>query len=179
MLVTQSCPTLRDHMDYNPLGSSVHGILQARILEWVIVVPSPNHVLLLVTPWTAAHQASLSITISWSLPKFMFIALVMPSNHLILWCSLLLPSIFPSIRTFPMSGLFASDDQNTGASASASLLPVNIQDFSPLRLTGLTSLLPKAVSRVFSRTTVQRSLVLCLLYGRSHTHNHTWLLGRP
>ena len=51
------------------------------------------------TPWTAAHQASLSLTISLSLPKFMSIELVMPSNHLIL-CRPLLPSIFPSIRVF-------------------------------------------------------------------------------
>ena len=53
-----------------------------------------------VTPWTAARQASLSLTISQSLPKFMFIASVMPSSHLILWHPLLLPSIFPNIRDF-------------------------------------------------------------------------------
>ena len=54
-----------------------------------------------MTPWTAAHQASLSLTISWSLPKFMYIESVMPPNHLIL-CHplLLLPSIFASIRVF-------------------------------------------------------------------------------
>ena len=56
---------------------------------------------LFVTPWTAAHQASLSITNSWSLLKLMSIELVMPSNHFILCCPLfLLPSIFPSIRVF-------------------------------------------------------------------------------
>ena len=61
----------------------------------------PSHVQLFATPWTAARQASLSYTISWSLPKFMSIALVMPSNHLILCCPLLLlPSIFTSIRVF-------------------------------------------------------------------------------
>ena len=60
-----------------------------------------SHVLLFATPWTVAHQASLSITNSWSLPKLMSIESVMPSNHLIL-CHpfLLLPSIFPSIRVF-------------------------------------------------------------------------------
>ena len=60
-----------------------------------------SHVQLFVTPWTAACQASLSITNSWSLPKLMSIELMMPSNHLILCCPLLLlPSIFPSIRVF-------------------------------------------------------------------------------
>ena len=62
---------------------------------------SLSHVLLLLTPWTVAHQASLSITNSWSLLKIMSIELVMPSNHLILCCPLLLlPSIFPRIRVF-------------------------------------------------------------------------------
>ena len=59
-----------------------------------------SHVRLFATPWTAACQASLSITNSWSLPKFMSIESVMPSNHLILCRPLLLPSIFPSIRVF-------------------------------------------------------------------------------
>ena len=65
----------------------------------VVAVQLPSRVRLFATPWTAARQASLSLTISWSLPKFMSIELVMPSNHLIL-CRplLLLPSIFPSIR---------------------------------------------------------------------------------
>ena len=64
-------------------------------------VPSLSHFRLFATPWTAARQASLSFTISWSLCKLMSIELVMPSNHLILCCPLLLlPSIFPSIRVF-------------------------------------------------------------------------------
>ena len=67
----------------------------------VAVVQLPSSVRLFVTLWAAARQASLSLTISQSLPKFMLIALVMPSSHLILWCPLLLlPSIFPSIRDF-------------------------------------------------------------------------------
>ena len=64
-------------------------------------VQSLSHVWLSAIPWTAAHQASLSITNSWSLLKLMSIELVMPSNHLILCCPLLLlPSVFPSIRVF-------------------------------------------------------------------------------
>ena len=67
----------------------------------IVVVKLPSCVWLFVTPWTAELQASLSLTISQSLPKFMSIASVMQSNHLILWCPLLLlPSIFPSIRDF-------------------------------------------------------------------------------
>ena len=65
------------------------------------VVQLPGRVLLFVTPWTAAHQTSLPLTLSPNLPKFMFIASVMLSGHLILWCSLLLPSMFCTIRDFP------------------------------------------------------------------------------
>ena len=110
---------------------------------------------LFATPWTAARQASWSFTISQTLLKFMSIESVMPSNHLIL-CHplLLLPSIFPSIRVFSMTWLFASGGQSTGASASASLLLVNIHGWFPLGLTGLISLLSKVLSRVFSSSTI-------------------------
>ena len=139
--MAQLCPTLHDPVDY-----TVHGILQARILEWVAYpfsrgssqprnwirvsciagqfftnwvirkpfslhstwyylgfssVQSLSRVWLFATPWTTAHQASLSITNSWSLLKLTSIESVMPSNHLILcYPLLLLPSIFPSIRVF-------------------------------------------------------------------------------
>ena len=84
---------------------------------------------LFMTPWTAACQAFLFITNSWSLLKLMTIKSVMPSNHLILCRPLvLLPSIFPSIRVIPVSQLFASGGQSIGASALALVLPVNIQD---------------------------------------------------
>ena len=88
------------------------------------------------TPWTAACQASLCLTISQSLLKFMSIESVMPWNHLILCCPLLLlPSIFPSIRVFPVNQFFASGGQSIGASASASVLPMNIQGWFPSVLT--------------------------------------------
>ena len=81
------------------------------------------------TPETATHQASLSITNSRSLLKLVSIELVMPSNHLILChCLILLPSIFPNIKVFQMSQLFASGGQSTGVSALTSVLPMNIQD---------------------------------------------------
>ena len=85
--------------------------------------PLLSHVQLFVTPWTAAHQDSLSITNSWNLLELMSIESVMPSNH----PPLLLTSIFPSIRVFPVSQLFISDGQSIEALASVSVLPVNIQ----------------------------------------------------
>ena len=109
--------------------------------EPVGLVQLLSHVWLFATPWTAAHQSSLSLTDSWSLLKLMSIELVMPSNHLILCHSLssCLPS-FPASGSFLMSQFFASGGQSIGASAPASVLPVNIQDWFPLGLTGLISL---------------------------------------
>ena len=94
------------HMDYGLPGSSVYGTFQVRILEFS-PVQSLSRVRLFATSWTAAHQAFLSITNSQSLLKLMSIKSVMPSNHLILYCSLLfLPSIFPSIRVFSNESVF-------------------------------------------------------------------------
>ena len=90
------------------------------------------------------------------------------------------PRYFPASGTFPMNHLFALDDQNTGASASVSVLPVNIQGWSPLRLTGLISLLSKGLPGVFSSTTVWRRQFFGLLSSLwSSSHNHMWPLGRP
>ena len=123
------------------------------VLKVFFVVQSLSHVQLFATPRTAACQALLSSTISQSLLKFVSIEPMMPSHHLILCCPLLLqPSIFPSIRVFPMSRLLASSGQIIGTSASASVLPVNTQGWFPLGLTGLVSLLSKGHSRVFSST---------------------------
>ena len=120
-------------------------------------VQSLSHVQLFATPWTAAHQASLSITNSWSLLKPMSIESVMPPNHLIL-CRLLLllPSIFPSIRVFSNESVLCIRWPKYGTSASTLVLPVNIQDWFPLGLTGLISLQSKGLSRVFSSLTVQK-----------------------
>ena len=98
-----------------------------------------------------------SPTVSWSLFKFMSIVSGMLYNHLILCCPLLLlPSIFPSIWSFPVSWLFASGGQSIEVSASAIVLPTNIQSWFPLELTGLISLKSKGLSRTFSSTTLQR-----------------------
>ena len=87
-----------------------------------------SHVRLFGTPWTAAPQASLSFTISWSLPKLMSIKSVMLPKHLILCCPLLLlPSIFPSTRVFSNKLALCIRWPKNGASASASVLPMNIQ----------------------------------------------------
>ena len=107
------------------------------------------------TPWTTAHQASLSLTISQSLPKFLSVVLVMPSSHLILWCPFsFCPQSFPASGTFLMSWVFTSDDQNTGTSASASVLSMNIHGWFPLRLTDLIFLLSKRLSGIISSTTI-------------------------
>ena len=101
-------------------------------------VQSLSHAQLFVIPWTAGHQAFLSFTISWRLLKLMSIQSVMPSNHLILCCPFLpLPSVFPSIKVFSIDWFFTSGDQSTGASTSASVLPMNTRGWFPLRLTDL------------------------------------------
>ena len=103
-------------------------------------VQSLGGVRLFPTPWRASPQVSLSITNSRSLLKLMSIESEMPSNYCIL-CHplLLLPSNFPTSRSFPMSQFFTSGGQSIGASASASVLPMNIQDWFPFGLTRLIS----------------------------------------
>ena len=90
---------------------------------------------------------------------------------------LLLPSILSSIRVFPMSQFFASGGQSIRASASASVLPMHIQDWFPLGLTGLISLQSKGLSRVFSNTTVQKQQFFGIQPSLwSNSDIHTWLL---
>ena len=109
------------------------------------------------TPWTAACQASLSITNSLSLLKLSLVESVMPSNHLILCRPLHLPpSIFSSIRSFPVSQFFTSGGQSIGVPALASVLPMNIQDWFLLGWTGWICLQSKGLSRVLSNTTAQK-----------------------
>ena len=138
-----------------------------------------SRVWLFATPWTAAHQASMFITISWSLLKLMSLELVMPLNHLIL-CHplLLLPSIFPSIGSFQMSQFFASGGQNIGVSASVSVFPMNIQDWFPLGLTDWIFLQSKGLSRIFSSYTIQKHQFFGTQTSLwSNSHMCTWSLG--
>ena len=178
---------------YNPMdcslpGSSLHGIYQARILEWVAIsfskgfswsrdqtlvsctaggfftvwaiissVQSLSCIQLFATPWTAACQASLSITNSWSLLKLMSIESVMPSNHLIL-CHppLLPPSIFPSIRVFSNETALRirwPKYWNFTFNISPSNEHSGLISF---RIVGWIFLQSKGLSRVFSNTTVQK-----------------------
>ena len=127
------------------------------------LVQSLSHVQLFVTPWTVAHQASLSITNSWSSPKPMSIESVMPSSHLIL-CHplLLLPSIFPSIRVFS-NELALHIRWPKYWSFSFNISPSN-----------------EGLSRVFSNTTVQNHQFFgAQLSSQSSSHIHIWLLEKP
>ena len=119
-------------------------------------VQSLSCVQLIVTPWTAARQASLFITNSRSLLKLMSIESVMPSHHFILCRPLLLPSIVPSIRVFSNDSALHIRWPRIGVSPSASVLPMNILDWFPLGWTGWISLQSKGLSRVFSNATVQK-----------------------
>ena len=118
--------------------------------NFVVVVQSLSHVWLFVTTWTAACQASLSFTISQSLLKLMYIGSVMPSNYFILYCPLLLlPSIFPSFRVFSNESALQSGAQSIGILTSTSVLPMNIQGWFPLGLTGLISFAVQTLIIIF------------------------------
>ena len=127
-------------------------------------------------PWTTAHQASLSTTNSQILLKLMSIESVMPFNHLILCCPLLLqPSIFPSIRIFSNESVLPLGGQSTGASTSKSVLPMTIQNKFPLGLTVLSPCRPRDSQE--SSPTQQfksiNSLTLSFLYGPTLTPHMT------
>ena len=144
-------------------------------------VQSLSRFRLFASPWTAAQQASLSITNSRSPPKPISIETVMPSNHLIL-CRplLLLPAIFPSIRVFSNESTLCIRGPNYGVSASASVLPMNIQNWFPLGWTGWILLVSKGLSRVFSNTTLQKYQFLsAYLSSQSNSHIHIWSLEKP
>ena len=90
------------------------------------------------------------------------------------------PQSFPASGSFQMSQLFASGGQSIGVSASASVLPMNTQDWSPLGWTGWISVQSKGLSRVFSNTTVQNQQFFgAQLSSQSNSHIHTWPLEKP
>ena len=134
-----------------------------------------------MTPWTAAHQASLFITNSQSLLKLMSIELVMPSNHLILSHSfLLLLSIFPSIRVFSKESVLCIRWPKYW-SFSFSISPSNeYLGMISFRIGWFDLPLAKGLSRVFSNTTVQKhQFFSAQLYLWSSSHIHTRLLEKP
>ena len=133
----------------------------------------------LCDPMDCRTQASLSFTNSQSFLKLMSLESVIPSNHLIFCCLLLfLLSVFPSIRVFSSESVLCIRWPNIGASAS--VLPVKVQGWFPLGLTGLISLLSKGLSRAFSNTTVQKHQFFGTQpSSQSNSHIHTWLLAKP
>ena len=145
-------------------------------------VQSLSRVRLFVTPWIAACQASLSITNSWGVYSNSS-----PSSR---WCDLAIsssvipfsscPQSVPASGSFSMSQLFAWSGQSVGVSASASVLPMNTQDWSPLGWTGWISLQSKGLSRVFSNNTVQKhQFFSAQLSSHSNSNTHTWPPEKP
>ena len=131
-----------------------------------------------LTPSDPRNCSTPGLPVHHQLPEFTQITSiesVMPSSHLIL-CHplLLLPPIPPASQSFPMSQLFASGGQSIGVAASASVLPMNTQDWSPLGWTGWISLQFKGLARVFSNTTVQKHQFFgAQLSSQSNSHIHT------
>ena len=132
-----------------------HGLQHARL-----PCPSPS-------PGSCSNSCALS---RWHYPTI--------SSSVIPFSSCL--QSFPTSESFPVSQFFTSHGQNIGASASASVLPMNIQDWFPLELTGLISFQSEWPSRVFSNTTVQKhQFFITQISLWSNPHIHTWLLEKP
>ena len=161
LLYYPAIPLLGIYPDKAIIHTHTHTHTHTHIMEYS--VPSSvqllSRVQFFATSWTAARQASLSITNSQSLLKLMSIESVMPSNHLILCRPLLLLPLTSALGCFSVNQFFASGGQSIGVSASASVLPLNIQDWFPSRLTGLISLHSKGLSRVFSNTSSKASIL--------------------
>ena len=140
-------------------------------------VQSLSCIRLVAIPWTAARQASLSTPGAYSNSC--------PSKR---WCHPTISSFvvpfsqhqsFPGSESFQMSWFSLPGVQSIGVSASASVLPMNVQDWSPLGLTGLISLQSKGLSRVFSNTTVlKHQFFSAQLSLWSNSRIHTWLLEK-
>ena len=148
---------------------------------WFSSIQSVSRVRLFATPFTAARQASLSITNAQSLLKLMSTKSGMPSNHLILcYPLLLLPSIFPSTKIFSNESVLCIRWPEYWSFSFSISLPMNVQDWFPLGWTGLISLKSKGLPRVFSNTTVQNHQFFSTKFSLwSNSHIHTRLLEKP
>ena len=138
---------------------------------WISYCSVAKSCLTIGDPVDSSTPGCSSFTISWNL--FMSIESMMPSKHLMLCCPLLLLSVFPNIRFFPVSRLFVSPGQSVGAPASASVLPVNIQGWFPLGSTGLISFWSKGLSRVLQPHSSKVLILPCstfFLDQLSHPH---------
>ena len=172
------CPCFAESQ--NPTNSiSPKGLwnFQAHIHHHSCIVPSLSSIWLFVTLWTAPRQVPPSSTVSPSLLKFIFIESVMLSISSSATTFSYCLQFFPASGSFLINQLFASGDQNTGASTS--VLPMNIQGWFPLGLMGLISLQSKGLTRVFSNITIQQHQFFSpqpSLWSNSHTH--TWLLEK-
>ena len=202
--------------DCSQLGTSVYGILQTRILEWVAVL-SPGHLPNLgmerVSPALQAVSLHLSHQGSPKIVSIQFSVSVVSDSlqphglqharpprplptprvystscSLSQWCHPMISSVvpfsscfqsFPASGSSPMSQFFTSGGQSIGVSASALVLPMNIQDWFPLGWTGWISLQSKGLSRVFSNTIAQKHKFFgSQLSSQSNSHIHTWLLKK-
>ena len=154
-------------------------------MEIIVVAQSLSHVWLFATPWTVTCEASLlSFTISWSLLKLISVESVSQVSHPTILTSVIpfssCPQSFPASGSFPMSWCFTSSGQSIGdsTSASASVLPVDIQGWFPLELTGLISL--QVLSSVFSSTAIRKHQFFSAQPSLwSNSHICTRLLEKP
>ena len=170
--LSTGCPSMKNHDGFwaliiFPQPRSWHKLWMTSCIRWkigdrkeILITGSLSSVQSHLTLWDPVDCSTpgfAALTNSRSLLKFMSIESVMPSKHLIL-CRTFASCLqhFPESGSFPVSQFFTSGGQSTGASASASVLPMNIQDRFPLGLSPLISLLSKGFSRVFSNTPVQK-----------------------
>ena len=189
----QSCLTSCDPMDCSPPGSSIHGIFQARVLEWVAISFSRRKSINSVqfscsvvsnslwphesqharppcpSPTPGIHSDS-GPSSQWCYPAI--------SSSFVTFSSC--PQSLPASESFPMSQLFAWGGPSTGFSALASVLPKKSQGWSPSEWTGWISLQSKRLSRVFPNTTVQKHQFFGTQpSSQSNSHIHTWPLEKP
>ena len=167
-------------LNYNRYKVRMWSLIGSNLVSIIVVVQSLSHIWLFVThglqharlpcPSPSHGACSNSWPLSWWCHPTISSSVIHFSSNLL---------SYPASGSFPMSWLFASGGQSTGASASASVLPMNIQDQFPLGLTGWISLQSKGLSRVFSSTTGQKHQFFdAQLFVWSNFHIHTWLLEK-